>query len=142
MGISEPRRGRPLSATDSFLLERDPGSACRHGPSRAIAVMGRHEPPRVISLRACRGLRGAEEKGQPRWRRAPEFWAEDETSASWSTAAATGAASGDQGARGERPQLPLQRSIRHSTNLPPSRTGVSRELCGPSRGTELFSGAG
>ena len=50
-----------------------------------------------------------------------------------------GAASGDQGTRGERPQLPLQRSSRHSTSLPPSRTGVSRELCGPRCGTELFS---
>ena len=35
-------------------------SNCRHGPSRAIP------------LRTCRGLRGAEEKGQPGWRRAFE----------------------------------------------------------------------
>ena len=60
--------------------------ACRHGPSRATAAMGRHEqltpwavtsncrhgPSRAIPLRTCRGLRGAEEKGQPRWRRAFE----------------------------------------------------------------------
>ena len=52
-----------------------------------------------------------------------------------------GAASGDQGTRGERPQLPLQRSSRHSMSLPPSGTGGSRELCGPRRGTELFTWA-
>ena len=42
-GVSRPRRGRPLPAGDSFLPEQDRGSAYRHGPSRAIAVMGRHE---------------------------------------------------------------------------------------------------
>ena len=41
--ISRPRRGRPLPSTDSFLPERGPGNACRHGPSRAIAAMGHHE---------------------------------------------------------------------------------------------------
>ena len=42
-GVSRPRRGRPLPAADSFLPERDRGSACSHGPSRAVAIMGRHE---------------------------------------------------------------------------------------------------
>ena len=51
-----------------------------------------------------------------------------------------GAATGDEGARGERPQLPPQRSNRHGASLSTSRTGISRELCRPRRGIELSRG--
>ena len=39
-------------------------------PPWAVTSKCRHGPPRAIPLRTCRGLRGAEEKGQPGWRRA------------------------------------------------------------------------
>ena len=42
-----------------------------------------------------------------------------------------GAASGDQGARGERPQLPLQRSSRHSTSF------LARELASAGNSASL-----
>ena len=38
----------------------------------AVTSNYRHGPPQAIPLRTCRGLRGAEEKGQPGWRRAFE----------------------------------------------------------------------
>ena len=138
-GTSRPRRGHPLPAADNFLSERDSGSACRHGPSRKIAVMDRHE--RIRSELAA-GFEAQKKKGNldggvllsvgPKTRRQPRGLRPPPR----------GAASVDQGTRGGCPQLPLQRSSRYSTSLPPSRTGVSRELCGPRRGTELFSGAG
>ena len=62
---------------------RSPSTGSEQLPARARsrecvlpwAVMSncRHGPPRAISLRACRWLRGAEEKGQPGWRRALEY---------------------------------------------------------------------
>ena len=38
----------------------------------AVTSNCRHGPPRAIPLRTYRGLRGAEEKGQPGWRRSFE----------------------------------------------------------------------
>ena len=86
-GISRPRRGHPLPAADNFLPERDPGSACRHGPSRAIAVMGRHE--RFHSELAA-GFEAQKKKANLDGDVLLSVWTKDKTSAWLSTAAATG----------------------------------------------------
>ena len=58
-----------MPAADNFLPERDPGSACRHGPSRATAAMGCHE--RFRSELAA-GFEAQKKKCQPGRRRAFE----------------------------------------------------------------------
>ena len=78
--ISRLRRDRPLPAANSFLPERDPGSAFRHGPPRAI-------PRSAPSLpRASRRRRK-----RPTWTGDVllSVWTEEETSALRSTTAAT-----------------------------------------------------
>ena len=105
-------------------------------PPWAVTSNCRHGPPRAIPLQTCRGLRRAEEKDQPGWRRPFECF-------------------------DRRPDISLyhgelRRAIKELEDdvlscrsgeaattarvSPPSRTGVSRELRGPRRGTELFSG--
>ena len=86
-GISRPRRGRPLPAANSFLPERDPGSVCRHGPSRAIAVMGRHEQFRS---ELAADFEAQKKKTNLDGDVLLSVLTEGQTSASWSTAAATG----------------------------------------------------
>ena len=74
-----------------FLPEQDPGSACRHGPSRAIAVMGRHG--RFRSELAA-GFEAQKKMANLDGDVLLSVWTEDKTSASCSTAAATGSCFG------------------------------------------------
>ena len=104
--ISRPRRGRPLPAADSFLPERDPGSACRHLPSRAVAAMGHHD--RFRSKLAA-GFEAQRKEANLDGEVLLSVWTEDETSASRRTAAATESCIGRSMNAMEHPQPPLQR---------------------------------
>ena len=76
----------------------------------AVTSNCRHRPLRAIPVGACRGLRGAEEKSANLDGYVLlSVWIEDKTSASWSTATATGSCIGRSRDARKRPQPPVRR---------------------------------
>ena len=105
-------------------------------PPWAVTSNCRHRPSRAIPLRTCRGLRSAEEKGQPGWRRAFECFDRRPD-----IACTTGSCFGRS--RNSRTMssaaAPEKQPPQHE--FPLLRGRASAGNCGPRRGTELFSGA-
>ena len=114
-GNFQAKRGHPLPAADNFLPERDPGSACRHGPSRATAAMGRHEqlPSWAVTSDSAPNLPRASRRRRKSANLDGDVllsvWIEDKTSASWSTATAMGSCIGRSRVARKRPQPPVRR---------------------------------
>ena len=97
-----PARARSRECVSPWAVT----SNCRHGPSRAIAVMGRHE--RFRSELAA-GLRRRRKSVNLDGDVLLSVWIEDKTSASSSMATATGSCIGRSRDARERPQPPARR---------------------------------